>query len=97
GTRHLIREIGLGPKDLSTTPDLEQILSQVLAICSDTRPTPTQGEHRRRPESGQEETNRGAAIGANGPRGADYKCRALTLHESGTFVKFTQAGANLFA
>jgi hypothetical protein len=35
GTRHLIREIGLGPKDLSTTPDLEQILSQVLAICSD--------------------------------------------------------------
>jgi hypothetical protein len=36
GTRHLIWEIGLGPKDLSTTPDLEQILSQVLAICSDT-------------------------------------------------------------
>jgi hypothetical protein len=35
GTRHLIREIGLGPKDLSTTPDLAQILSQVLSICSD--------------------------------------------------------------
>lgn len=36
GTRHLIREIGLGPKDLSDTPDLERILSQVLAICSGT-------------------------------------------------------------
>jgi len=35
GTRHLVREIGLGPKDLSTTPDLAQILSQVLSICSD--------------------------------------------------------------
>jgi hypothetical protein len=35
GTRHSIREIGLGPKDLSTTPDLAQILSQVLSICSE--------------------------------------------------------------
>jgi hypothetical protein len=35
GTRHLIRELGLGPKELSSTPDLERILSQVLTICSE--------------------------------------------------------------
>lgn len=35
GTRHLIRELGLGPKDLSTAPDLERILSRVLLICCD--------------------------------------------------------------
>ncbi|MGU3539668.1 hypothetical protein [Methylobacterium sp. A54F] len=33
GTRHIIRELGLGPKDLSTAPDLEHVMSGVLAVC----------------------------------------------------------------
>jgi hypothetical protein len=33
GTRHLAREIGLGPKDLSAAADLNVIMSKVLGIC----------------------------------------------------------------
>ena len=35
GTRHVVREIGLGPKDLSTTIDLQAALAQVLEISCD--------------------------------------------------------------
>jgi hypothetical protein len=34
-TRHVVREIGLGPKDLTTNPDLDAILSKTLPICRD--------------------------------------------------------------
>ena len=34
-TRHLVREIGLGPKDLSTAPDLEALMDQVLPVCGE--------------------------------------------------------------
>jgi hypothetical protein len=33
GTRHVTRELGLGPKDFSTSFDLVAIMSQVLSIC----------------------------------------------------------------
>lgn len=33
GTLHLLRELGLGPKDVSTAPDLERIQSRVLLHC----------------------------------------------------------------
>lgn len=34
-TRHVTREIGIDPKNLSTSPDLEHALTQVLSICCD--------------------------------------------------------------
>jgi hypothetical protein len=33
GTRHLVREIGAGPKDLSAAVDLNVIMSKALSIC----------------------------------------------------------------
>ncbi|MEJ1159542.1 hypothetical protein [Prosthecomicrobium sp. N25] len=35
GTRHLVREISLGPKDISGAPDLSRILVKTLEICCD--------------------------------------------------------------
>lgn len=35
GTRHITREIGLGPKDASTAPDFMAVMSQVLSISCD--------------------------------------------------------------
>jgi hypothetical protein len=35
GTRHVTRELGMGPADLSNAPDLDAVLTKVLAVCSE--------------------------------------------------------------
>jgi hypothetical protein len=33
GTRHLIRDLGIGPKDFTNSPDIKLVISQVFSIC----------------------------------------------------------------